>query len=118
QDLAYRNLRFTEGTQRAYGTWYARTHLDGSGPPDDRPWQLDANGWVPWATWQYLQTVPGPEQEQALVELYPTVRAAADYAADVLDENGVPPARPDYWESGYPRSEEHTSELQSRENLV
>lgn len=99
---AYRILRFTAGTQRPDGTWEARTHLDGSGPPDDRPWQLDANGWVPWATWQYLQTVSPPEQEAALAELYPTVRAAADYAADALDENGVPPARPDYWESGYP----------------
>ena len=99
---ALRILRFNASTQRADGTWEARTLLDGSGPPDNRAWQLDANGWVPWATWQYLQLVPGEEREEVVAELYPTVRAAADYAADSLDENGVPPARPDYWESGYP----------------
>ncbi len=99
---AYRILRFTASTQRPDGTWDARTELDGSGPPDRRPWQLDANGWVPWATWQYLQTVSAEERATALAELYPTIRAAADYAAASLDENGIPPARPDYWESSYP----------------
>ncbi|WP_324652444.1 glycoside hydrolase family 15 protein [Georgenia sp. H159] len=99
---AYRILRFTAGTQRADGTWEARTLLDGSGPPDSRPWQLDANGWFPWATWQYLQVAPDEQRAAALDELYPTVRAAADFAAASLDENGLPPARPDYWESSYP----------------
>lgn len=99
---AYRILRFNASTQREDGTWEARTLLDGSGPPDSRPWQLDANGWIPWATWQYLQVAPEEERELALRELYPTVRAAADFAAASLDENGLPPARPDYWESSYP----------------
>src|SRR5690606_13830140 len=84
------------------GTWEARTLLDGSGPPDARPWQLDANGWLPWATWQYLQVASHTERATALRELYPMVRAAADYAANSLDENGIPPARPDYWESSFP----------------
>lgn len=97
-----RILRFTAGTQRPNGTWEARTQLDGSGPPDARPWQLDANGWVPWAVWQYLQAASPTEAEAVLAELYPTVRAAADYAAESLDENGIPPARPDYWESSFP----------------
>ncbi|PYG00222.1 hypothetical protein SAMN05216184_104163 [Georgenia satyanarayanai] len=99
---ALRILRYNAGTQRPDGTWEARTLLDGSGPPDARGWQLDANGWVPWATWQYLQTASAAERDAALGELYPTVRAAADYAAGSLDENGIPPARPDYWESDYP----------------
>ncbi|MEE6280407.1 hypothetical protein [Georgenia sp. MJ170] len=99
---SYRILRFIAETQRADGTWEARTRLDGSGPPDSRGWQLDANGWFPWATWQYLQAAPEEQREAAIAELYPTVRAAADHAAASLDENGIPPARPDYWESGYP----------------
>ena len=99
---AYRILRYNAATQRPDGTWEARTELDGSGPPDARPWQLDANGWLPWATWQYLQVASPAEREEALAELYPMVRAAADHAAASIDENGVPPARPDYWESAYP----------------
>ena len=97
-----RILRFTAGTQLPNGTWDARTLLDGSGPPDARPWQLDANGWVPWAVWHHLQVAPRAEHEALLAELYPTVRAAADYAAGSLGPNGLPPARPDYWESSYP----------------
>ena len=99
---ALRILRFNASTQRPDGTWEARTLLDGSGPPDARGWQLDANGWVPWATWQYLQVASPAERDAAVSELYPAVAAAADYAAASLDENGIPPARPDYWESDYP----------------
>lgn len=107
---AYRILEFNASTQltdcagRAgceEGTWDARTRLDGSGPPDDRAWQLDANGWLPWAVWQYHRAAPPDEQERALAELYPMVALAADAAARSLDAQGLPPARPDYWESSY-----------------
>ena len=50
---AYEILGYNARTQRADGTWEARTKLDGSGPPDGRQWQLDGNGWVPWAVWQW-----------------------------------------------------------------
>lgn len=105
---AYRILKFNASTLRLdcsdrptnceVGTWDARTYLDGSGPPDSRIWQLDGNGWVPWALWQYLQVATPKERKQALSELYPTIKVAADYAAASLDENGLPPASPDYWE--------------------
>ncbi|MGA8116820.1 MAG: glycoside hydrolase family 15 protein, partial [Actinocatenispora sp.] len=94
---AYRILRFNAGTQRPDGTWDARTTLDGAGPPDDRHWQLDADGWVPWAVWQYAQAAHGHHEQ--VRELYPMVRRAADYAAGSLDADGLPPASPDYWES-------------------
>ncbi|HEY3504882.1 MAG TPA: glycoside hydrolase family 15 protein [Actinocatenispora sp.] len=94
---AYRILRFTAGTQRADGTWDARTTLDGAGPPDDRQWQLDGNGWVPWALWQWVRAGGDPDDARAL---YPTMRRAADYAAASLDDRGLPPASPDYWEIG------------------
>ncbi|MFD9012945.1 hypothetical protein [Streptomyces sp. NPDC059552] len=95
---AYRILRHSAATQRADGTWEARTKLDGSGPPDARKWQLDANGWVPWATWQWYRTAPVPTRGARLAGLYPMIRKAADRAAASLGADGLPPASPDYWE--------------------
>ncbi|MFG2623245.1 hypothetical protein ACGFXC_37130 [Streptomyces sp. NPDC048507] len=95
---AYRILQYDARTQRADGTWEARTTLDGNGPPDARPWQLDANGWVPWATWQWYQAAPAGTRDARLSSLYPMVSKAADRAAASLGSNDLPPASPDYWE--------------------
>lgn len=95
---AYRILRHSALTQRANGTWDARTKLDASGPPDARRWQLDANGWVPWATWQWYRTAPADTRRARLLALYPMIREAADHAAASLRADGLPPASPDYWE--------------------
>ncbi|MFD3700431.1 hypothetical protein ACFWUZ_30630 [Streptomyces sp. NPDC058646] len=95
---AYRILRHSAATQREDGTWEARTKLDGSGRPDGRRWQLDANGWVPWATWQWYRTAPRAARRARLATLYPMVRKAADHAAGTLRKDGLPPASPDYWE--------------------
>lgn len=95
---AYRILRYNAGTQRPDGTWEARTRLDGSGPPDNRQWQLDANGWVPWAAWQWYRTAPAAGRAERLGALYPALAKAADFTAGSLDAEGLPPASPDYWE--------------------
>lgn len=95
---AYRILGYSAATQRADGTWEARTKLDGSGPPDARSAQLDANGWVPWATWQWYQEAPPATRRARLATLYPMIRKAADHAAASLRADGLPPASPDYWE--------------------
>ncbi|MFF4421710.1 hypothetical protein ACFY04_13130 [Streptomyces sp. NPDC001549] len=95
---AYRILRYSAATQRKDGTWDARTELDGSGPPDSRRWQLDANGWVPWATWQWYLTAPPATRRARLTALYPMILKAADRAAASLGADGLPPASPDYWE--------------------
>ncbi|MFE5541463.1 hypothetical protein [Streptomyces sp. NPDC056492] len=95
---AYRILRYSAATQRGDGTWEARTKLDGSGPPDGRRWQLDANGWVPWAAWQWYRTAPRATRQARLATLYPMIRKAADHAAASLRADGLPPASPDYWE--------------------
>ncbi|MFF4495109.1 hypothetical protein [Streptomyces sp. NPDC001546] len=95
---AYRILRYNARTQRANGTWEARTRLDGSGPPDDRQWQLDANGWVPWAAWQWYRSAPAAGRAERLRQLYPALAKAADFTAGSLDADGLPPASPDYWE--------------------
>ena len=97
-DEAYKILTYNAQTQHADGTWDARTKLDGSGPPDSRHWQLDANGWVPWAAWEWYKTAPGADRNQRLRALYPMVQKAAGYAAGSLDSRGLPPAEPDYWE--------------------
>lgn len=91
---AYRILGHNARTQRADGTWEARTRLDASGPPDARPWQLDANGWVPWAAWQWYRTAPEAGRTARLEALYPMLRKAADYAAGSLDAEGCRPPRP------------------------
>ncbi|MFG2988171.1 hypothetical protein ACGFZK_02470 [Streptomyces sp. NPDC048257] len=95
---AHRILRYSAATQRKDGTWDARTKLDGSGPPDGRRWQLDANGWVPWATWQWYRTAPPATRGARLAGLYPMIRKAADRATASLGADGLPPASPDYWE--------------------
>ncbi|MFE2479046.1 hypothetical protein [Streptomyces sp. NPDC059389] len=95
---AYRILRYSAATQRPDGTWEARTRLDGSGPPDGRRWQLDANGWVPWSAWQWYRTAPPATRRARLTGLYPMIRKAADRAAASLRADGLPPASPDYWE--------------------
>jgi glucoamylase len=88
-------LGFLAGTQRADGTWPARSHPDGRPVTDDRPAQLDATGWVPWAAW--LASDQGRDTDLA-ARLWPVVRAAADHAAASLGADGLPPAGPDYWE--------------------
>lgn len=95
---AYRILRYNAATQREDGTWEARTRLDGSGPPDSRTWQLDANGWVPWATWQWYRAAPVADRDERLRALYPAIAGAADHTSGSLDAEGLPPASPDYWE--------------------
>ncbi|MFI0897291.1 hypothetical protein [Streptomyces sp. NPDC020983] len=97
-DEAYRILAYNARTQRADGTWDARTRLDGSGPPDSRHWQLDANGWVPWAVWEWYEAAPGAHRERELRALYPMLEKSEDHVAGSLDAGGLPPASPDYWE--------------------
>jgi glucoamylase len=100
RDEAYDVLRFMASVQRPDGTWEARYLPDGSGPPDGRPWQLDGNGWVPFAADLWLRTADDDAhtQQQARA-LWPAVRDAADYVTEHLGPDGMPPATPDYWEN-------------------
>jgi glucoamylase len=97
---AYAILRFLQQAQRPDGTWEARYHpIDATPVKDGRQWQLDSNGWVPWATYFWWASVPHDDTTRAqLDQVWPMVRAAADYAAQSLDRRGLPPASPDYWE--------------------
>jgi glucoamylase len=99
---ALRILRFLQHVQAPDGTWAARYWLDGSGPVrDHRPAELDAVGWVPWATWSWYTAAqpadPGLARRE-LDHLWPMVTAAADAAARSLTADGLPGASMDYWE--------------------
>src|SRR6266508_4424969 len=88
-------LAFLARTQRPDGSWPARSHPDGTPVADDRPAQLDATGWVPWAAW--LAADQGRDLAAAR-EVWPAVRAAAERSSRSLRRNGLPPPGPDYWE--------------------
>lgn len=100
-DDAAQVLRHLAGLQRPDGTWEARYRLDGGKVGDGRAAQLDANGWMPWATWfWYVRQKPDdPAVRRTLAVLWPAVRTAADKAAGALGRDGLPPAAPDYWET-------------------
>lgn len=92
-------LRFFADAQGENGTWEARYHLDGKPVMDGRHWQIDGNGWVPWAVWQWHEAAPPRQRQKVLGQLWPMVRKSADYAAGSLQENGLPEVTPDYWEN-------------------
>jgi glucoamylase len=102
---AFRIFRFLGRVQLPNGTWAARYWPNGSGPVrDGRPSELDADGWVPWAVWEWLAAAQhGTASERLaarrqLAVLWPMVRAAADAAARSLTADGLPRPSMDYWE--------------------
>lgn len=93
-------LDFLAAVAPADGRWQARYLPDASGRvPDDRGLQLDASGWVPWATWFWWRTAADRTAAAAhLATYWPMVSASADAAAAVLGPDGLPEASSDYWE--------------------
>lgn len=100
---AMRVLRWTARDQRSDGTWSARTRPDGSGPPDDRPDQLDACGWFPWAVWFVAEELKGDGRtraaEELLQELGPAAMLAARAIAARISPYGTLAKSHDYWEN-------------------
>ncbi|PSK97544.1 hypothetical protein CLV30_12236 [Haloactinopolyspora alba] len=83
----------------ADGRWEARYRTDGSGPPDDRPQQLDGSGWVLWALWTFVHTAPDDELVDDVVSaMRPAAVASADAIVESLGDDGLPEASSDYWE--------------------
>ncbi|MFD0905643.1 glycoside hydrolase family 15 protein, partial [Actinomadura sediminis] len=101
-------LAFMARVQDPDGTWAARYHVDGRPVTDGRDRQLDALGWMLWATWFAEATTSdeaGDGPASLPGELWTMVRRAADHLALSLDAEGLPPASSDYWERD-PRTEE------------
>ncbi|MGQ0467268.1 MAG: glycoside hydrolase family 15 [Sporichthyaceae bacterium] len=98
---ALRILQFFARTQDGDGTWAARFHADGSPVRDGRARQLDAVGWLPWATWLWWRAA---EDRAALDALWPMVTTAADAAVTSLGANGLPRPSSDYTEQAESRS--------------
>lgn len=81
------------------GRWEARYLADGSGPPDDRPGQLDGAGWVPWAVWTFMETAPAPDLAETVIDVMrPSVLASADAIVAAMGEDNLPEPSSDYWE--------------------
>jgi hypothetical protein len=85
-------LRFMAGVQHETGLWAARYHADGTAVTDGRAPQLDSLGWMLWASWLHHR------QTRGAPELWTMVERAADYLADSLGPDGLPPLSSDYWE--------------------
>ncbi|MGH8837136.1 MAG: glycoside hydrolase family 15 [Actinomycetes bacterium] len=96
-------LRFLAGVQRRDGRWEARYRRDGSPVRDGRPLQLDANGWVPWASWLCFRSAPagqaGARQRAGITALWPSIARASDAGVQSLGWDGLPSPTPDYWET-------------------
>ncbi|MQA96408.1 MAG: glycoside hydrolase family 15 [Streptosporangiales bacterium] len=97
---AERALAFLARVRPVSGWWHARYRLDGSGhPPDDRGPQADGAGWVPWAVRLWFLTEPDPVAAvTGLGAYWPMVAYSAELIATSLDDSGLPPPSPDYWE--------------------
>lgn len=98
---AWRILTFFAGIQDRDGTWAARYHADGPPVRDGRARQLDAVGWLPWATWLWWEAT---RDRAGLQKLWPMVAAAADAAAASLGPGGLPRPSSDYTEQAERRS--------------
>lgn len=91
-------LGFLAGVAPADGEWEARYSADGSGPPDDRPKQLDNTGWVLWSIWLVVRTATEEVASDVLDVMRPAVIASANAIVRSLDDDGLPRPSSDYWE--------------------
>ncbi len=101
REQALRILTFFARNQDPDGTWAARYHSDGTEVRDGRSRQLDAVGWLPWATWLWWQSA---RDTAALQRLWAMVSGAADAAADSVQADGLPRPSSDYTEQREARS--------------
>ncbi|MFF0271110.1 glucoamylase [Kribbella sp. NPDC004536] len=87
-DDALEVLSFLDRVRPATGRWEARYTADGKHVGDGREPQLDASGWVLWATWFC----------RAGRQYWDMVEESADQILRELGPDGLPARSPDYWE--------------------
>src|SRR5690606_39420199 len=78
--------------------------------------QQDTDKGSAWL-YSWALAIPSTSKKQEAAKTFTTWATSKDYAKLVAETDGVANVPPGTRESTY-RSEEHTSELQSRENLV
>lgn len=90
-------LGFMQSVQAPDGSFEARYTLDGLGPPDDRPPQVDAAGWLLWSADAATRCPAGAAE--LLAGLRPLVERSTEHLL-VLTDSGrrLPAPSPDYWE--------------------
>ncbi|MEU4197497.1 glucoamylase [Kribbella sp. NPDC026611] len=87
-DEAHKVLAFLDTVRPATGRWEARYTETGAHVPDGREPQLDASGWVLWATWMC----------RSGNQYWDLVKESADQIVRELTSDGLPNPSPDYWE--------------------
>ncbi|HWD83193.1 MAG TPA: glucoamylase [Kribbella sp.] len=87
-DEALKVLSFLNRVRPSTGRWEARYAADGAHVRDGREPQLDASGWVLWATWFC----------RAGSQYWDMVSESADQIVGELGPDGLPARSPDYWE--------------------
>jgi hypothetical protein len=87
-DDALKVLSFLNSVRPSTGRWEARYTATGQHVDDGREPQLDASGWVLWATWFC----------RAGQRYWDLVQESADQILHELGPDGLPTPSPDYWE--------------------
>jgi hypothetical protein len=87
-DEALKVLSFLDSVRPSTGRWEARYTSTGQHVTDGREPQLDASGWVLWATWFC----------RAGGQYWDLVSESADQILRELGPDGLPARSPDYWE--------------------
>lgn len=93
------SLLFLQRVQRDDGWFEARYLPDGSGPPDDRPPQLDGLGWALWGCDQVCAALPPAQAGVLARRLRHLITRCLDVSLHQIDNpSGLPQVSPDYWE--------------------
>jgi GH15 family glucan-1,4-alpha-glucosidase len=91
-------LGFLEGVQARDGSFQARYLPDGTGVPDDRAAQTDGTGWALWAAGEVVAAAAPADRAATAERLRTLVERSAAHATALVEDDGLPPASPDYWE--------------------
>jgi glucoamylase len=98
-DQAIPIMQFLQRVQHPSGWFEARYLPDGSGPPDNRPRQLDGTGWALWALGEVVDHLPVERGVALASSMRPLVdRCLSLIASQTSSPSGLPAPSPDYWE--------------------
>jgi glucoamylase len=92
-------LQFLQKVQRPDLWFEARYTMDGAGPPDQKPKQLDAIGWILWCAGALHSSLMSIGEPEKMESVGPLLRRCLKLTLSVIDnQKSFPVASPDYWE--------------------